>query len=58
MASNFETKFEAKLNEIKPKKNPNDDETSEDDEGVYLDGLKFAHSSKAWIECCSMKKIR
>lgn len=34
---------------MKPKRNPDDDESSEDDnEGVIVDGLKFAHSSKAW----------
>jgi hypothetical protein len=58
MASNFEKMFETKLNEIKPKKNLNDDETSENDEGVYLEGLKFAHSSKSWFECPSMRRIR
>jgi len=58
MALNFETKFETKLNEIKPRRNPNDDETSEDDEGVYLEGLKFAHSSKAWMDCSSMRRIK
>ena len=31
MAANFEIKFETKLNEIKPKRNPDDDETSDDD---------------------------
>jgi hypothetical protein len=58
MASNFEIKFETKLNEIKPKRNPDDDETSDDGEGVYLEGLKFAHSSKAWFDCSSMRKIK
>jgi len=58
MALNFETKFETKLNEIKPRRNPNDDETSEDVEGVYLEGLKFAHSSKAWMDCSSMRRIK
>lgn len=29
MASSFEIQFEKKLNEIKPKRNPDDDETSE-----------------------------
>jgi hypothetical protein len=58
MASNFEIKFETKLNEIKPNRNPDDDETSDDDEGVYLEGLKFAHSSKPWFDCSSMRRIR
>ena len=51
MAQNFENKFETKLNEIKPKINSNDDETSDDNEGVLLEGLKYAHSSKAWFDC-------
>ena len=58
MASNLEIKFETKLNEINPKWNSDDDETSDDDGGVILEGLKFAHSSKAWIDCSSMRRIR
>mgnify|MGYP000031578410 CR=1 FL=1 len=57
MASKFETEFETKLNEIKPIRNPDDDETSDDD-GVYLENLKFAHSSKAWFDCSSMRRIK
>ena len=58
MAQNFENKFETKLNEIKPKINHNDDETSDDNEGVLLEGLKYAHSSKAWFDCSSMRRIK
>ena len=58
MASNFEIKFETKLNEIRPKRNPDDDETSDYDEGVHLEGLKFAHSSEEWFDCSSMRKIK
>ena len=58
MASNFEIKFETKLNKIKPKRNPGDDKTFDDDEGVHLEGLKFAHSSKVWFDCSSMRKIK
>ena len=58
MAQNFENKFETKLNEIKPKINPNDDETSDDNEGVLLEGLKYANSSKAWFDCYSMRRIK
>jgi hypothetical protein len=58
MASNFETKFETKLDEIKPKGNPDDDETSDDEGGVHLEGLNFAHSSKPWFECSSMRRIK